>query len=167
MTGRFFHLCISSCLSFFTKMVLPAVVFVVLALISSVNSKALVTIGTRGSPLALAQVSVPIFDIFCRYIWIRHIYLTVLQAYETKRLLGLHFPELSVDGAVEIKKIMTKGDSILNQALSEIGGKGLFTKELDVALLDNSVNYVFFALIHDSWLNLNVIVTRLIFVFTP
>ena len=64
----------------------------------------------------------------------------MLQAYETKRLLGLHFPELSVDGAVEIKKIMTKGDSILNQALSEIGGKGLFTKELDVALRDNSVN---------------------------
>eukprot|EP00595_Chromulina_sp_UTEXLB2642_P003027 CAMPEP_0196761194 /NCGR_PEP_ID=MMETSP1095-20130614/365_1 /TAXON_ID=96789 ORGANISM="Chromulina nebulosa, Strain UTEXLB2642" /NCGR_SAMPLE_ID=MMETSP1095 /ASSEMBLY_ACC=CAM_ASM_000446 /LENGTH=277 /DNA_ID=CAMNT_0042110427 /DNA_START=280 /DNA_END=1113 /DNA_ORIENTATION=+ len=35
---------------------------------------------------------------------------------------------------------MTKGDSILNQALSEIGGKGLFTKELDNALLDNSVD---------------------------
>ena len=32
-----------------------------------------------------------------------------------------------------------QGDSILNQALSEIGGKGLFTKELDVALLDKSV----------------------------
>jgi hydroxymethylbilane synthase len=45
---------------------------------------AIVTIGTRGSPLALAQ------------------------AYETKRLLGLHFPELAVEGAVEIKKIMTK-----------------------------------------------------------
>lgn len=44
----------------------------------------LVTIGTRGSPLALAQ------------------------AYETKRLLGLHFPELAPEGAVEIKKIMTK-----------------------------------------------------------
>lgn len=44
----------------------------------------LVTIGTRGSPLALAQ------------------------AYETKRLLGLHFPELASEGAVEIKKIMTK-----------------------------------------------------------
>lgn len=27
----------------------------------------------------------------------------------------------------------------MNQALSEIGGKGLFTKELDVALLDKSV----------------------------
>ena len=45
---------------------------------------AIVTIGTRGSPLALAQ------------------------AYETKRLLGVHFPELAVEGAVEIKKIMTK-----------------------------------------------------------
>jgi len=36
--------------------------------------------------------------------------------------------------------IHVQGDSILNQALSEIGGKGLFTKELDVALLDNSVS---------------------------
>ncbi len=36
--------------------------------------------------------------------------------------------------------IYVQGDSILNQALSEIGGKGLFTKELDVALLDNSVS---------------------------
>ena len=45
---------------------------------------AIITIGTRGSPLALAQ------------------------AYETKRLLGLHFPELAVEGAVEIQKIMTK-----------------------------------------------------------
>jgi hypothetical protein len=41
-------------------------------------------IGTRGSPLALAQ------------------------AYETKRLLGEHFPELRPEGADEIKKIMTK-----------------------------------------------------------
>jgi hydroxymethylbilane synthase len=45
---------------------------------------AIVTIGTRGSPLALAQ------------------------AYETKRLLGVHFPELRPEGAVEIQKIMTK-----------------------------------------------------------
>ena len=79
-------------------------------------STPIVKIGTRGSPLALAQ------------------------AYETKRLLGLQFPELAQEGAVEIIKIMTKGDSILNQALSEIGGKGLFTKELDVALLDKSVS---------------------------
>lgn len=48
------------------------------------SNGAIVTIGTRGSPLALAQ------------------------AYETKRLLGLHFPELAAEGAVEIRKIMTK-----------------------------------------------------------
>ena len=54
--------------------------------------------------------------------------------------LGVHFPELRPEGAVEIQKIMTTGDSILNQALSEIGGKGLFTKELDVALLNKTVD---------------------------
>eukprot|EP01031_Cornospumella_fuschlensis_P039783 gene39783-48437_t len=80
------------------------------------DGQPIVRIGTRGSPLALAQ------------------------AYETKRLLGLHFPELAREGAIEIRKIMTKGDSILNQALSEIGGKGLFTKELDTALLENEVD---------------------------
>ncbi len=59
--------------------------FSVRALQTSLNAgTAIVTIGTRGSPLALAQ------------------------AYETKRLLGLHFPELAVEGAVEIQKIMTK-----------------------------------------------------------
>lgn len=55
---------------------------------SSSNTPAFI-IGTRGSPLALAQ------------------------AYETKRLLGLKFPELAVEGAVEIKKIMTKVCSLL------------------------------------------------------
>jgi hydroxymethylbilane synthase len=77
---------------------------------------AVITIGTRGSPLALAQ------------------------AYLTKQLLGEAYPELKEEGAVEIRKIMTKGDSLLNQALSEIGGKGLFTKELDVALMNKDVD---------------------------
>jgi hydroxymethylbilane synthase len=76
----------------------------------------IITIGTRGSPLALAQ------------------------AYLTKQLLEDKYPELKKEGGVEIAKIMTKGDSILNQALSEIGGKGLFTKELDVALMDKEVD---------------------------
>jgi len=106
------------------------------------NTKPLVTIGTRGSPLALAQVFIRLIQLNLSFID----YNVIQKAYETKRLLGLHFPELSVEGSVEIRKIMTKGDSILNQALSEIGGKGLFTKELDVALLDNSVGnqYIIF-----------------------
>ena len=63
-----------------------------------------------------------------------------------------------------------QGDSILNQALSEIGGKGLFTKELDVALLDKSVSSTrlshlmmeekrwvgFFFLSHFLWLRGNI-----------
>ena len=59
--------------------------FIISGLVLAANSlKPTVTIGTRGSPLALAQ------------------------AYETKRLLCLHFPELCQEGAVEIQKIMTK-----------------------------------------------------------
>jgi hydroxymethylbilane synthase len=36
--------------------------------------------------------------------------------------------------------IKTSGDMILDKALSEIGGKGLFTKELDVQLLNKDVD---------------------------
>lgn len=54
-----------------------------IALSSSMATKPFI-IGTRGSPLALAQ------------------------AYETKRLLGVNFPEFREEGSVEIKKIMTK-----------------------------------------------------------
>lgn len=73
-------------------------------------------IGTRGSPLALAQ------------------------AYETrKRLLAL-FPELNEEGAIEICVMKTQGDMILDKSLMELGGKGLFTKELDTALLGNEVD---------------------------
>lgn len=72
----------------------------------------LIRLGTRGSPLALVQAN------------------TVKQMLESK------YPSLTV----EIKEIMTKGDSILNQALSEIGGKGLFVKELDTALLNKEVD---------------------------
>ncbi len=41
---------------------------------------------------------------------------------------------------VELVTIRTKGDALLDQPLSEIGGKGLFTKELDRALLDGSID---------------------------
>lgn len=75
-----------------------------------------VKIGTRGSPLALAQ------------------------AYLTRDLLKTAFPELNEEGALEIIVIKTTGDKILNQPLSDIGGKGLFTKEIDDALLDGRID---------------------------
>lgn len=83
----------------------------------TISMQASVKLGTRGSPLALAQ------------------------AYETKRRLAEAFPEeLGSEDAVEIKIIKTTGDMILDKALKELGGKGLFTKELDVQLLNGDVD---------------------------
>ncbi len=71
-------------------------------------------IGTRGSALALAQ------------------------AHETRaRLMAAHaMPE----EAFEIVVISTSGDRIQDRPLSEAGGKGLFTKEIEEALLDGRID---------------------------
>lgn len=71
-------------------------------------------IGTRGSPLALAQ------------------------AYETRtRLMAAHgLPE----DQFEIVVLSTKGDRITDRPLSEIGGKGLFTEELEEQLSDGRLD---------------------------
>ncbi len=69
-------------------------------------------IGTRGSQLALYQAEL------------------------TKKNLLEKFPDLNV----EIVVIQTKGDKILDVALSKIGDKGLFTKEIENALLENKVD---------------------------
>ena len=71
-------------------------------------------IGTRGSPLALAQ------------------------AFETRdRLMAAHgLPE----SAFQIEVIKTTGDRVQDRSLSEIGGKGLFTKEIEEALQDSRID---------------------------
>jgi hydroxymethylbilane synthase len=71
-------------------------------------------IGTRGSPLALAQ------------------------AQETRaRLMAAHdLPE----AAFEIVVIKVTGDQVLDRALKEIGGKGLFTREIEEALLEGGID---------------------------
>lgn len=50
------------------------------------------------------------------------------------------FPELQEEGRLEICVIKTTGDKILGQPLADIGGKGLFTKEIDDALLDGRID---------------------------
>ncbi|RAU23673.1 hydroxymethylbilane synthase [Paramagnetospirillum kuznetsovii] len=73
-------------------------------------------IGTRGSPLALAQT------------------------HETRDRLGRAWAELAEIGAIEIEIIKTTGDLIQDRPLAEIGGKGLFTKELDEAMLSGRIH---------------------------
>jgi hydroxymethylbilane synthase len=64
--------------------------------------------------------------------------LATAQARETRdRLMAAHgLPE----DAFEIVPIATTGDNIQDRALTEAGGKGLFTKELEEALLDNRID---------------------------
>ncbi|MDO4905883.1 MAG: hydroxymethylbilane synthase [Lautropia sp.] len=58
--------------------------------------------------------------------------LALWQAEHVAALLRAHYP----DCKVELLGMTTRGDRILDKPLSEIGGKGLFTKELEVALHD-------------------------------
>jgi hydroxymethylbilane synthase len=69
-------------------------------------------IGTRGSPMAMFQAGLV-----------------------RDRLVAAH-PDL----AIAVVAIRTTGDRVLDRRLAEIGGKGLFTKEIEEALLDNAID---------------------------
>jgi len=58
--------------------------------------------------------------------------LALWQAEHVKARLERHHPGLNV----ELVKMTTKGDQILNSPLSKIGGKGLFIKELEVGMME-------------------------------
>ncbi len=69
-------------------------------------------LGTRGSKLAL------------------------IQAEKVRAALELRFPELKV----EVDAIKTRGDRLLDSPLSKIGGKGLFIREIEEALMDGRID---------------------------
>jgi hydroxymethylbilane synthase len=69
-------------------------------------------IGTRGSTLALAQSS-----------WV-------------KRQIEEHAPEIQV----ELRTIRTSGDHFIDAPIKEIGGKGIFTKEIEEALTGGEID---------------------------
>jgi hydroxymethylbilane synthase len=73
-------------------------------------------IGTRGSAMALHQANLV-----------------------RDRLIAAH-PALAEPGMVELVPIRTTGDRVQNRLLAEIGGKGLFTKEIEEALLDRRID---------------------------
>ena len=62
--------------------------------------------------------------------------LAVIQTELVKAKIEAAFPEAEV----EIVKLSTKGDELLNQSLTSFGGKGVFTKELEEALLSEEID---------------------------
>ena len=81
---------------------------------ASFEDRGPIRIGTRASPLAQAQAA------------------------ETRaRLMAAH--DLPVD-AFDMVVLSTKGDRVLDRPLSEIGGKGLFTHEIEAGLIDGSID---------------------------
>jgi hydroxymethylbilane synthase len=78
------------------------------------TSTALFTLGTRGSPLAL------------------------IQADEARRRLA-HAQGWEIE-RIALKVIRTSGDTIQDRPLAEAGGKGLFTREIDAALLAGAID---------------------------
>jgi hydroxymethylbilane synthase len=55
------------------------------------------------------------------------------------RLAAAH-PHLAAPGAIEIRVIQTTGDKVQDRTLAAIGGKGLFTKEIEEGLFDRSID---------------------------
>jgi len=81
---------------------------------STPNLSAPFRIGTRGSPLALAQAEMTATALIAAHGWARE--------------------------AIQIVIITTSGDRIQDRALAELGGKALWTKELDRALLAHEID---------------------------
>jgi len=73
-------------------------------------------LGTRGSKLALTQAGL------------------------VRDALAAAVPALAAPGAIEIVAIRTTGDAIQDRPLAEAGGKGLFVKEIEEALLDRRID---------------------------
>ena len=66
--------------------------------------------------------------------------LAIIQTEELRdRLMAAH-PGLRVPGGIEIVPISTSGDKTQDRALAEIGGKGLFTKEIEEHLADGRID---------------------------
>jgi hydroxymethylbilane synthase len=79
-------------------------------------SRPRIRLGTRGSPLARKQAEM------------------------TAAALKRAWPELADSEAIEVVIIRTTGDRVIDRPLAEVGGKGLFCKEIETALLEERID---------------------------
>ena len=84
--------------------------------------KVIIHVGTRESKLAMIQT--------------KHVIKCLEDLHNSNRTDGSPFYEF------RIESMKTIGDKILDQPLPEIGDKGLFTQELEEALLDQRVDFI-------------------------
>jgi hydroxymethylbilane synthase len=66
--------------------------------------------------------------------------MAVAQAQRVCDLLQSHHPELTEPDCIEMVKIVTTGDRVQDRTLAEIGGKELFAKEIEEALLAGEID---------------------------
>ncbi|NQW11302.1 MAG: hydroxymethylbilane synthase [Alphaproteobacteria bacterium] len=83
---------------------------------TNTNATPRLILGSRGSPLAL------------------------IQTHEARDRLIAAWPELGAPGAIAIEVIKTTGDAVRDRPLAELGGKGLFIKEIEHALTDGRID---------------------------
>jgi len=83
---------------------------------ASLTSRLPLRLGTRGSRLAR------------------------IQAELVTAALAAAEPALAAPGAIEVEVISTTGDRVQDRVLADIGGKGLFSKEIDAAMADGRVD---------------------------
>lgn len=83
---------------------------------ASNDRPAKLVLGSRGSPLAL------------------------IQTHEVRDRLVAAWPELGEPGAIAVEVIRTTGDAVRDRPLAEIGGKGLFIKEIEAALTGGRID---------------------------
>ncbi len=96
-------------------------------------------LGTRGSALALAQTR------------------------EVRARLAAAHPELAPETAVETVVVRTTGDRVQDRPLAEIGGKGLFSKEIDEALLAGRIDVAVHSLKDlETWLSEGIFIAAVL-----
>jgi len=71
--------------------------------------------------------------------------LALIYAEKAREKILNHSKDFGIEEVI-IKKIITKGDQVQDKRLSELGGKGLFSKTIEIELLEKKIDIAVHAL---------------------